>query len=315
MFFIFFAMRKKIVTDRTLVCRDCGKAFERWARRCLLCRDCSAIRVANHNKDASRKYRKDHPEKVSEYQKQHKKDKIRRQGIEGSLTDSQKNGLVRSFILKCCPDFFKNRLKPLRRCDIELFKCKCCGDFFEADSDSQVYCSSRCKSRMKEQRRKDNTEFKDWKKEHRKTYLETHPEVHEKIKKRARSRLTEMPIERRNEINARRRERGWKNGRRKSNSPDLPINKVYLHTFPNGKVYVGITKNTELRWDNGEGYIDNKAMYDDINKFGWDNIKHEVIADGLLRNDALKIEAQYIFMFDSTNPLKGYNRTNCSKIC
>ena len=40
--------------------------------------------------------------------------------------------------------------------------------------------------------------------------------------------------------------------------------KVYLLTFPNNKVYVGITSQEEKnRWKDGNGYIDNKIMFND----------------------------------------------------
>ena len=54
---------------------------------------------------------------------------------------------------------------------------------------------------------------------------------------------------------------------------------IYVHTCPNYWSYVGLTHNPKQRWNNGEGYKDNKEFYDAINFFGWENIKHEIVAE------------------------------------
>lgn len=47
---------------------------------------------------------------------------------------------------------------------------------------------------------------------------------------------------------------------------------VYMHRFPNGKVYIGITRVApEKRWRNGKGYSENRFMQFAINKYGWEN--------------------------------------------
>lgn len=57
---------------------------------------------------------------------------------------------------------------------------------------------------------------------------------------------------------------------------------VYKHTTPSGKVYIGITgRAVEKRWENGSGYKSNKYFYSAIKKYGWDNIKHEIVCTGL----------------------------------
>ena len=53
--------------------------------------------------------------------------------------------------------------------------------------------------------------------------------------------------------------------------------KLYIHKFPNGKKYVGVCQNCNDRWNNGNGYADNREMYDDIKKYGWDNIEHKIV--------------------------------------
>lgn len=83
---------------------------------------------------------------------------------------------------------------------------------------------------------------------------------------------------------------------------------VYCHTFPNGKKYIGITKtNVEKRWNNGFGYSSQPKMAKAINKYGWDNVKHEVLAVGLTKELANQLEQYYIAKYDSF--VNGYNST------
>lgn len=86
---------------------------------------------------------------------------------------------------------------------------------------------------------------------------------------------------------------------------------VYIHKFPNGKQYVGITSvKPETRWANGNGYKKNKVMYEDIKKYGWNNIEHILFNDEDILYDeeeACYIEKCLIDSWDLTNPEKGYN--------
>jgi predicted GIY-YIG superfamily endonuclease len=66
---------------------------------------------------------------------------------------------------------------------------------------------------------------------------------------------------------------------------------VYCHDFPNGKKYIGITSDVEKRWRNGKGYETQGKIANAIKHFGWNNIKHEVLIDGLTQEQAEKIEA------------------------
>lgn len=67
---------------------------------------------------------------------------------------------------------------------------------------------------------------------------------------------------------------------------------IYKHTFPNNKVYIGKTCcKPEYRWGiDGKRYWHNKKMYEDIQKFGWDNIKHEILYDRLTKEEASQLE-------------------------
>ena len=80
---------------------------------------------------------------------------------------------------------------------------------------------------------------------------------------------------------------------------------VYEHVFPNGKKYIGISCDAEKRWRNGKGYETQPKIARAINKYGWNNIKHEVLIDGLTQEQAEKIEALLIQAYDSIE--NGYN--------
>lgn len=82
---------------------------------------------------------------------------------------------------------------------------------------------------------------------------------------------------------------------------------VYMHTFPNGKRYVGITRQeVSRRWRDGKGY-EGQVVYDAILKYGWDNIKHEVLYEGLTKAQAEEKEKQLIKQYDTTSHANGYN--------
>ena len=83
---------------------------------------------------------------------------------------------------------------------------------------------------------------------------------------------------------------------------------VYLHSFPNGKKYVGITSRNPLdRWNNGYGYRNQKLIFRAILKYGWDNIEHEILFTGLSRKEAELKEIELIALYKSDNPEYGYN--------
>ena len=84
---------------------------------------------------------------------------------------------------------------------------------------------------------------------------------------------------------------------------------VYKHTFPNNKVYIGITRQEpEKRWKNGLGYYTHQPlMKRAIKKYGWQNIKHEILYKNLNKYEACNKEIELIALYDSTNKQKGYN--------
>lgn len=83
---------------------------------------------------------------------------------------------------------------------------------------------------------------------------------------------------------------------------------VYKHTCPNGKIYIGITcKNVFARWANGKGYTHNAYFYNAILKYGWDNIKHEILCEGLSKEEAEAKEIELIAYYKSNWHDYGYN--------
>lgn len=85
---------------------------------------------------------------------------------------------------------------------------------------------------------------------------------------------------------------------------------VYKHTTPSGKVYVGLTsKNVEERWLNGRGYKRNNHFWNAIEKYGWENIDHEILEMNLTKEQASEAEKKYIALFESYKQSKGYNLT------
>lgn len=83
---------------------------------------------------------------------------------------------------------------------------------------------------------------------------------------------------------------------------------VYMHTCPNGKVYIGITCETlAQRCKRGKGYRQNQAFWKAIQKYNWDNIKHEILYDGLTKNEAERKEIELIAEYQSNKKEYGYN--------
>ena len=79
---------------------------------------------------------------------------------------------------------------------------------------------------------------------------------------------------------------------------------LYRHTSPSGKCYIGITKQDPIkRWGAGgycylkttaSGTPKHPAFYNSIAKYGWDNIKHEILFSGLSKDRACSLEQSLI---------------------
>ena len=81
---------------------------------------------------------------------------------------------------------------------------------------------------------------------------------------------------------------------------------VYKHISPNGKEYVGMTRNIKKRWEgNGCSYTKNSEFRNDIMKYGWDNFQHIIVKDNLSVDEASKLEDELIV--DAKNRGVAYN--------
>ena len=83
----------------------------------------------------------------------------------------------------------------------------------------------------------------------------------------------------------------------------------YMHTNKiNGKRYIGITcQDPKARWGStGNGYI-GQPFYNAIEKYGWDNFDHEIIADGLSKAEAMILEGKKIEEYKTYMHENGYN--------
>ena len=89
---------------------------------------------------------------------------------------------------------------------------------------------------------------------------------------------------------------------------------VYVHICPNDKKYYGYTSlQPEKRWGNGRGYKNQSDFYNDILFYGWNNIKHLIIADNLSKEEAELLEEQLIRTNRTYDSNYGYNKFIGSK--
>ena len=91
---------------------------------------------------------------------------------------------------------------------------------------------------------------------------------------------------------------------------------VYCHTTPSGKRYIGITskEDPKKRWRNGEGYNNKRKQlfYKAIEKYGWENIRHEILDTNLDEFTAKCLEEYYIFSFRTFVGFSDCNGYNCT---
>ena len=88
---------------------------------------------------------------------------------------------------------------------------------------------------------------------------------------------------------------------------------VYVHINKiNGKKYVGQTiygDYPKRRWRNGTGYSNQLYFYNAIQKYGWDNFEHEIVASNLTKEEADNFEKLLIKHLYTSDKNLGYNLT------
>lgn len=85
---------------------------------------------------------------------------------------------------------------------------------------------------------------------------------------------------------------------------------VYMHKFPDGKMYIGMTGQTlATRWKNGLGYK-GSPVGSAIEKCGWDNVQHYILFKGLDKDSARLVESYVIKTKHTYLPEYGYNTNN-----
>ena len=88
---------------------------------------------------------------------------------------------------------------------------------------------------------------------------------------------------------------------------------VYRHITPSGKSYIGITsQKPENRWRNGKGYNPKNPFGEAIEKYKWENIRHEILDTNLTEDEAKRLEKEYIEKYRTFvrfSDCKGYNCT------
>lgn len=83
---------------------------------------------------------------------------------------------------------------------------------------------------------------------------------------------------------------------------------IYKHVAPDGRLYIGITKNRLIkRWQGGSGYKGNTYFTRAIKKYGWDNFSHVILAEGLTEQQAKELEIKLIAESKSNQREYGFN--------
>lgn len=82
---------------------------------------------------------------------------------------------------------------------------------------------------------------------------------------------------------------------------------IYKHTSPSGKSYIGQTQNLQQRNSSHRIPSSNCTVFRNaIQKYGWENFQHEILAENLTLDEANILEEQYITEYNTISP-NGYN--------
>lgn len=87
---------------------------------------------------------------------------------------------------------------------------------------------------------------------------------------------------------------------------------VYCHTLiEDNRRYIGITcMKPSLRWrKKGQRYKSNRYFYNAIQKYGWNNFKHEILYEELSKEEAKEKEIELIKKYNTQDDKYGFNLT------
>jgi len=87
---------------------------------------------------------------------------------------------------------------------------------------------------------------------------------------------------------------------------------IYCHTLlADNRKYIGMTKiKPNLRWrKKGQGYKYNKNLFNAIQKYGWENFKHEILIQDLTKEEAKQKEIELIALYKTQDEKYGFNLT------
>lgn len=89
---------------------------------------------------------------------------------------------------------------------------------------------------------------------------------------------------------------------------------VYIHTCPNGKKYIGLTTaEPKKRWASGWGYKNNSHFTRAIQKYGWNNIEHQVFEVDT-ENEMYYLEKYLIAYYQTNKNEFGYNKSSGGEV-
>lgn len=88
--------------------------------------------------------------------------------------------------------------------------------------------------------------------------------------------------------------------------------KVYKYTFPNGMIYIGVTKGS-IQSRRNNGYQHNKNLLEAIRAYGWKSVSTEILAELNTQKEAFSEEKKQIKLLNATDPGVGYNISHGGK--
>lgn len=91
--------------------------------------------------------------------------------------------------------------------------------------------------------------------------------------------------------------------------------KIYKHTLPDGRAYIGYTglEKGYQRWQYGAGYRNIPLFFEAILQYGWDNIKHEILEEVETKEEALEREWYYIDLYKTHIEANGFNKNKAHR--